>query len=101
MTVGSFTVTTIKPGRAAEAIDDSKRYGEIMTRHGAKNLRTVVLMNSTPVRIVLSYEAETQAALGEIGDKVLADPELQMAMDETFGEGGTSSGYVTDIWIEV
>jgi hypothetical protein len=46
MTVGSSTVTTIKPGRAAEAIADSTKYGEIMTRHGAKNVRTLLLMNS-------------------------------------------------------
>lgn len=101
MTVGSSTVTTIKPGRATDAIADSKKYGEIMTRHGAKNVRTLLLMNSTPMRIVLSYEAENQAALGEIGDKVLADPELQKAMVETFGENGTSGGYITDTWIEV
>jgi hypothetical protein len=101
MTVGSSTVTTINTGRAADAIADAKKYGELMSRHGAKNVRSMLLMSSTPLRMVLSYEAENQAALGEIADKVLADPELQKMMETSFGEGGTSGSYVTEQWIEV
>ena len=101
MTVGNSTVTTIRPGRGAEAVAESKKFAEIVTRHGGRNVRSMLLMSSSPLRLVLSYEAEDQGALGEISEKLLADAEIQKMMVETFGEGGTSSGYVSETWIEV
>ncbi len=101
MTVGSSTVTTISPGRVADAIAGGKKYAALMARHGAKSVRMMLLMSSTPIRLVSSYEADDQAALGKIADSLLADPELQQLMTESFGVGGTSSGYVTENRIEV
>ena len=71
-----------------------------MTRHGAQNVRMMLLMSSTPVRLVSSYEADDRASQGRIADRLLADPEVQEPMGETFGVGGTSSGYAMDPWME-
>ena len=101
MTVGSSTVTTINPGRVPDALAVSNKFKELIARHGAKNLRTMLLLSSTPIRMVTSYEAEDQAELGKIADGLLADPEFQPLMNEAFGVGGPSSGYITESWIEV
>jgi hypothetical protein len=96
MTVGSSTVTTVAAGRTNEAIADSAKYRALMERHGAQNVRVMLLMSSTPLRLVTSYEADDQAALGKI-----ADPELQELMNASFGPDGACSGYVTETWIEL
>jgi len=101
MAVGSSTVTTIKTGRVADALAVSKKFNELIARHGAKNLRTMLLMSSTPIRLVSSYEAEDQAALGKIADSLLVDPDFEPLMNEAFGENGPSAGYITENWIEV
>ncbi len=54
MTVGSSTVTTISPGRVADAIAGGKKYAALMARHGAKSVRMMLLMSSTPIRLVSS-----------------------------------------------
>lgn len=101
MAVGSSTVTTINSGRVPDAIELNKRFSELLTRHGAKNQRTMLLLSSTPIRMVSSYEAENQAELGKVGDALMADPQFQPLMTEAFGEGGPCGGYVTENWIEV
>ena len=58
-------------------------------------------MNATPLRMVTSYEAEDQAALGKIADNLLADPELEELMTASCGPGGPLKDYVTDTWIEL
>lgn len=64
MAVGTSTVTTIKSGRVPDALDVTKRFSALLSRHGAKNPRTMLLLSSTPIRMVSSYEAEDQTELG-------------------------------------
>lgn len=101
MAVGSSTVTTLVPGRENDAIAEGAKYKALLERHGAQNYRTMLLMNATPLRMVTSYEAEDQTALGKIADGLLADPELQELMAASYGPGGACSGYVTETWIEL
>jgi hypothetical protein len=101
MTVESSTVTTVKTGRVADALAVSKTFNELIARHGAKNLRTMLLMSSTPMRLGSSHEADDQAALGKIADGLRADPDFEPLMNEAFGVSEPSDGYVTENWIEV
>lgn len=101
MAVGSSTVTTINTGRVPDAMAINEKFSKLLAGHGAKNPRTMLLLSSTPIRMVSSYEAEDQAELGKIGDALMADPQFQPLMTEAFGEGGPCSGYVTENWIEV
>lgn len=101
MTVGSTTVSTVAAGRINDAMADIEKYSALLTRHGAQNIRNMLLMSSTPLRLVTSYEAEDQASLGKIADNLLADPELQELMSASYGPGGTSTSYVTEPWIEL
>lgn len=101
MTVGSSTVTTLANGRVNDAIADAGKYKALLERHGAQNYRVMLLMNATPLRMVTSYEAENQEALGKIADSLLADPELQELMEASYGPGGACTGYVTVTWIEL
>ncbi len=101
MTVGSSTVTTLKPGRMSDALAITKKFNEVIVRHGGKNVRNMLLMSSTPIRMVSSYEAENQADFGKVSDGLLADPDFEPLMNEAFGEKGPCSGYVTENWMEV
>ena len=101
MTVGSSTIVTLVAGRENDAIADTGKYKTLLERHGAKNYRVMLMMDRTPLRMVTTYEAEDQAALGKISDNLLADPEFQPLMAASFGPGGSSSGYVTQMWIEL
>lgn len=101
MTVGSTTVSTLAAGRVDDALADIEKYKALLARHGAQNIRNVLLMSSTPLRLATTYEAEDQAALGKIADSLLADPQLQELMGASYGPGGTSTGYVTETWIEL
>jgi hypothetical protein len=101
MTVGSSTVSTIHPGRVPDALAITKKFNEVIVRHGGKNVRNMVLMSSTPIRLVSSYEAENQTEFGKVADALLADPEFQPLMTEAFGESGPCSGYVSETWMEV
>jgi hypothetical protein len=101
MAVGSSTVSTINPGRVPDALAITKKFNEVIARHGGKNVRNMLLMSSTPIRLVSSYEAENQAEFGKVADALLADPEFQPLMNEAFGVNGPCSGYVSETWIEV
>lgn len=101
MTVGSTTVSTVAPGRINDVIADIERYKAVLARHGAKNIRNMLMMSSTPLRMVTSYEADDQATLGKIADDLLADPELQELMNASYGPGGSSTSYVTETWMEI
>lgn len=101
MTVGSNTVTTLVAARVNDAIADSAKYKALMERHGAQNYRVMLMMGSTPLRMVTSYEAEDQAALGKISDSLLTDPEFQALMESSFGPDGSCLDYVTETWIEL
>lgn len=101
MTVGSSTVTTLVPGRENDAIAEAPKFRALLERHGAQNYRIMLMMDRTPLRMVTSYEAENQAALGKISDSLLTDPEFQPLMASSFGPDGNSSDYVTETWIEL
>ena len=101
MTVGGSSVSTIKPGRGADAIAMSKKWGEFMASHGAKNVRCLLLMNNTPMQIVLSWEAENNTAAGAFADKMMADPAFQSMMHEVSDEKSPVSASMTNTWIEV
>jgi len=101
MTVGSSTVTMLVPGRENDAIADAPKFKALLERHGAQNYRVMLMMDRTPLRMVTSYEAEDQAALGKIADNMLADAEFQPLMEASFGPDGNCSGYVTETWIEL
>ena len=68
MTVGSSTVSTIKPGRAADAIALTKKWEQFLGGHGAKNVRSLLLMSTSPMQVVLSFEAVTNTAVGALAD---------------------------------
>lgn len=101
MTVGSTTVTTLVLGRESDAIADAPKFRALLERHGAQNYRVMLMMNRTPMRMVTSYEAVDQAALGKISDSLLTDPEFQPLMAASFGPDGNCSDYVTETWIEL
>jgi len=101
MTVGFSSVSSIKPGRVEDAIADGEKFKKLLAAAGAQNVRTMLLMSSTPIRTVLSYEAADQAALGKVSDAMMADPATQEAMRAMGGPDGWSAGYTTDTWIEV
>ena len=95
MTVGSSTVSTIKPGRAADAIAMTKKWAEFMAGHGAKNVRSLLLMNNTPMQIVLTLESENNTAAGAFADKMMADPSFQTMMHEVSSEDSPVSATMT------
>jgi len=99
MTVGSTTVTTLVAGRTNDAIADVAKYKAILERHGAQNFQVKLMMTSTPLRLMTTYEADDQAALGKIFDSILGDPELQELMGASYGPGGSCSDYVTETWL--
>jgi len=101
MTVGSSTIVTLVAGRENEATADGAKYRALLEKHGAKNYRVMLMMDRTPLRMVTTYEADDQAALGKIADSLLVDPEFQPLMAASFGPGGNSSDYVTQAWIEL
>jgi hypothetical protein len=101
MTVGSSTVTMLVPGRENDAIADAPKFRALLERHGAQNYRIMLMMDRTPLRMVTSYEAEDQAALGKISDSLLTDPEFQPLMAARFGPDGNCTDYVTETWIEL
>ena len=101
MTVGFSSISSIKPGRVEDAIAEGEKFKKLLTAAGAQNVRTMLLMSSTPIRTVLSYEAEDQTALGKVSDAFMADPTAIEAL-KAMGEADSwSAGYVTDTWIEV
>jgi len=101
MTVGSSTVVTLVAGRENDAIADASKFRTLLERHGAQNYRVMLMMDRTPLRMVTTYEADDQAALGKIADSLLVDPEFQPFMEASFGPGGNCSDYVTQMWIEL
>ena len=101
MTVGSSTVVTLVAGRENDAIADAAKFRALLERHGAQNYRVMLMMDRTPLRMVTTYEADDQAALGKIADSLLVDPEFQPFMAASFGPDGNCSDYVTQTWIEL
>ena len=101
MTVGFSSVSSIKAGRVEEAIAAGEKFKKVLTAAGAQNVRTMILMGSTPIRTVVSYEAADQAALGKVSDTFMADPAAIDLMREMGAKDGWSAGYTTDTWIEV
>ena len=101
MTVGLSTVSSIKPGRIEEAIADNEKWKKLLSAAGAQNVRTLLLMNSTPLQIVTAYEATDQAALGKVADTLLADPAALDLMRATQAADGYIAGYMSTTWIEV
>jgi len=101
MTVGFSAISSIKAGRVEEAIAAGAEFKKLLTAAGAENVRTMLLMSSTPIRTVLSYEAADQTALGKVSDALLADPAAVEAMRSMGAHDGWSAGYLTDTWIEV
>jgi hypothetical protein len=101
MTVGMAATMMVKNGRVEEAIEQQKKAAAALEALGAQSVRTILLTMSTPVRIVMSFEAEDQAALGVITDKWQIDPVSQEITARNLGEDGTISGYVAETYIEV
>ena len=101
MTVGSSTVSTIKPGRAADAIALTKKWEQFLAGHGAKNVRSLLLMSTSPMQVVLTFESESNTAVGEIADKMFADPAFQPLMHEVNSEDSPVSSSMTASWVEV
>lgn len=101
MTVGSSSVSAIKPGRVEEALADNEKWKKLLTDAGAQNVRILLMMNSTPLRLVTAWEAEDQATLGRVGDTFMADPAALDLMRATQGADGYIEGYMTETWIEV
>jgi len=101
MTVGFSTVSSIKAGRVEDAIADGEKFKKLLAAAGAQNVRTMLLMSSTPIRTVLSFEAADQTALGKVSDTFLADPAAIEAMREMGGADGWSLAYTTDTWMEI
>jgi hypothetical protein len=101
MTVGSSTISTIKPGRAADAIALTKKWEQFLGGHGAKNVRSLLLMSTSPMQVVLTWEAENNAASGALADKIMADPAFQPLMHEVNAEDSPVSSSMTSNWVEV
>ena len=101
MTVGASSVSTIKPGRVEDAIALSQKWGKVVTAAGGQNYRTVLLINATPIRLVQSYEAADQTALGKVTDTFMADPDALAVMNESGQKDSPIAGYISDTWIEV
>lgn len=101
MTVGSSTVSTIKPGRAADAIAITKKWEKFLGGLGAQNARSLLLMSTSPMQIVLTWESESNAAAGALADKLMADPAFQPMMHEVNSEDSPVSSTMTTTWVEV
>ena len=101
MTVGGSTVSTIKPGRAADAIAMTKKWEQFLGGHGARNVRSLLLMNNSPMQLVLTWEAENNTAAGAFADKMMADPAFQTMMHEVNSENSPVSSSMTASWVEV
>lgn len=101
MTVGSSTVSTIKPGRGADAIALSKKWEQFLGGHGAQNVRSLLLMSTSPMQMVLTFEAENNAAIGALSDKFMADPAFVPLMHDVNSEDSPISSSMTTSWVEV
>ena len=101
MTVGLSAVTMVKNGRVEDAIANAKQSEEALKAIGAANVRTMLLSLSTPIRIVTTFEAEDQAALGAVMDKWQVDSRCQEIAAAGTADDGPLSGYLAETWIEV
>jgi hypothetical protein len=101
MTVGSSTVSTIKPGRAADAIALTKKWEQFLGGLGAKNARSLLLMSTSPMQVVFTFEADNNTEAGALADKMMADPAFQPLMHEVNSEDSPVSSSVTASWVEV
>ena len=70
MTVVGTHVSTVKPGRGADAIALMKKIAEGVARNGAKNVRVMLNTNVSPPQIAMGWEAENNAELGKLTDNV-------------------------------
>jgi hypothetical protein len=70
-------------------------------RRGGQNFRTMLLINATPIRLVQSYEAADQGALGKVTDTFMADEAALAVMNESGAKDSPIAGYTSDTWIEV
>ena len=101
MTVGSSTVSTIKAGRAADAIAMSKKWEQFLGGLGAQNVRSLLLMSTTPMQVVLTFESENNATFGALADKMMADPAFVPLMHDVNSEDSPVASSVTGSWVEV
>ena len=101
MTVGGSSVSTIKPGRGADAIAMTKKWEAFLAGNGAKNVRSILLMDNTPMQIVLSWEAENNTEAGAFADKMMGDPAFQTMMHEVGAEDSPISASTTNNWIVI
>jgi hypothetical protein len=101
MTVVMSAMSMVKTGRVEEAIASGKKSVEQLKAAGGKNVRQFLAMTSTPIRLIVVFEAANQEELGKITDKYLANPEAQKLMGESLGDDGFLTGYVSESLIEV
>ena len=101
MTVGSSTVSTIKAGRAADAIAMSKKWEQFLGGLGAQNVRSLLLMSTTPMQVVLTFESENNATFGALADKMMADPAFVPLMHDVNSEDSPVASSVKASWVEV
>lgn len=100
MTVGFTAIAMVKNGRLEEALTGQKRYAEALASVGAQNVRTMILQSSTPIRLVTTFEAENQAALGAVLDAWGAHP-TALETQDALSDSGPTAGYTTETWFEV
>jgi len=94
-------VSMVKNDRIQDAIDGGKTSVEQLKAAGGKNVRQFLAMNSSPIRLIVVFEAADQAELGKITDTYLSNPEVQKTMGESLGENGYIAGYTSETIIEV
>lgn len=58
-------------------------------------------MSTSPMQVVLTFEADNNTEAGALADKMMADPAFQPLMHEVNSEDSPVSSSVTASWVEV
>lgn len=101
MTVMYTNVSTVKPGRGADAIALMKKIGDGVARNGGKNVRVMLNTNVSPPQIAVGYEAESNADIGKITDNVYADTAFMALWSEAAADDGPMGAGAGSTWVEV
>jgi hypothetical protein len=83
MTVVSFTAVHPKPGAKWEDLQKHlKRGSDLVRKHGAENVTTLVTMAAGPATGTLTVLSSTAdwTSYGKLQDAIMADPEMQALM---------------------
>jgi hypothetical protein len=103
MAVVNVTTLTVKPDRFEDYVDLVRKVKAITARNGGRNVRLLAALVAGEVTgsLAFTYEADDFAAMGAMGDKLMADPEGLAVMSTLNTSSSPVAGYQSSYWVDV